>query len=140
MNSDKVVVKRREFIPGAPMEKRQGVRDWKVIYPELVPGVRTLCLGIVEVDPGCSTPLHSHNCEEVYYILEGVGEVEVDGVRHPVEAGDGVYLREGVKHRMINRGETSLRWVDVGGIMFTSLWPRWPTESPYVFYPEAERP
>jgi len=83
----KVVIKKDEFLPGAPMEEGRGVRDWKVIYPETGFDTKTLILGIVEVDPGKHTPLHRHNCEEVYYILEGRGEVEVEGERYPVEAG-----------------------------------------------------
>ncbi len=128
----KVVIKKTEFLPGAPMEERKGVRDWKVIYPETGFNTKSLILGVVEVDPGNHTPLHRHNCEEVYYVLEGRGEVEVEGERHSIEAGDAVYIKEGARHRVFNTDEkATLRYIAVGGIMFVALLPKWPTPSPY---------
>ncbi|HID86306.1 MAG TPA: cupin domain-containing protein, partial [Anaerolineae bacterium] len=41
----KVVVKRAEFVPGAP-------KDWTLIYPETDTETKTLIMGIVEVEPG----------------------------------------------------------------------------------------
>ncbi len=127
----KYVVKPDEIVGGAPME-RKNVRDLKVIYPETVdPPPKSLILGVVEVDPGNHTPLHRHKCEEVYYILEGEGEVEIEGERYEIKKGYGVFLPEGVRHRVFNKGESVLRYVVVGGIMFVPLIPKWPTESPY---------
>ena len=48
--------------------------DLKLIYPETGFDVMTLCLGVVEIDPGHHTPLHRHRCEEVYYVVSGAGE------------------------------------------------------------------
>ena len=127
----RVVIRRDEYTSGAPMERVEGVRDWKLIYPENGFPTKTLVMGLVEVEPGRSTPLHRHNCEEVYYILDGVGELEVEGERYRVEAGDSVYIREGARHRIFNIGDKTLRYIAVGGIMFVPLLPKWPTESPY---------
>ncbi len=132
----KYVVSPEEITGGAPMEKgageRKPVRDLKIIYPENVdPDPKTLILGVVEVDPGHHTPLHRHRCEEVYYILQGEGEVEIEGQKYPVKAGYGVFLPEGVRHRIHNTGKEVLRYVAVGGIMMVPLVPKWPTESPY---------
>jgi len=39
--------------------------------------------------PGTSIGAHKHgNDEEFYVILEGTGEMELDGAKHPVSAGD----------------------------------------------------
>jgi len=131
----KYVVRPEEVTGGAPMERgeeRKHVRDLKVIYPETVdPDPKSLIMGVVEVDPGHHTPLHRHRCEEVYYILEGEGEVEIEGERYEVRRGYAVFLPEGVRHRVFNNGRDVLRYVVVGGIMFVPLIPRWPTESPY---------
>lgn len=135
MNSErKVVVKKSEYLRGAPMEVTRGLRDIKLIYPELVPDVRTLCMGLVEVDKGMHTPLHQHNCEEVYYILDGRGYVEVDGVKYEFEAGDAVYIKENSLHRVFNTGDVTLRYLVIAGPMFVSLLPEWPTKSPYVIH------
>lgn len=131
MANNKVVIKPPEFKGGAPMESRPGVRDWKLVYPETGFPTKTLILGIVEVDPGQHSPLHRHNCEEVYYVLQGRGEIESDNARHAFAAGDAVYNREGSVHRVWNTGTETIRLCVVGGIMFVGLVPNWPTPSPY---------
>jgi mannose-6-phosphate isomerase-like protein (cupin superfamily) len=40
---------------------------------------------------------------EVYYILEGTGEMELDGERHTVQAGDAILIKPGCRHRAIGR-------------------------------------
>lgn len=134
-----VVIRREEFVRGAPMEMgRPGVRDLKAIYPETGFPTKTLILGIVEVDPGHHSPLHRHNCEEVYYCIEGEGEVEVLGERHRIRAGDCAYNAPGVEHRVWNVGDEVLRLCVVGGIMLVALVPEWPTASPYEVLEELE--
>ncbi|MEM2226901.1 MAG: dimethylsulfonioproprionate lyase family protein [Candidatus Bathyarchaeia archaeon] len=130
----KVVVKKSEFISGAPMEKRAGVRDWKLIYPETGVDTKTLIMGIVEIPPGNHSPLHRHNCEEVYYVLSGKGYIESEGVRHDFEAGDAIYNAPNTKHRVFALGNEPVRLLVVGGIMFVGLLPKWPTESPYEIF------
>jgi quercetin dioxygenase-like cupin family protein len=128
----KLVVKKSEFVGGAPMESRVGVRDWKVIYPELGVDTKTLIVGIVEIEPGQHSPLHRHNCEEIYYVLGGCGEVETDSVRYPFEAGDAIFNPPNVPHRVWNTHDTeTVRLLVVAGIMFVGLLPEWPTPSPY---------
>jgi mannose-6-phosphate isomerase-like protein (cupin superfamily) len=128
----KVIVKQTEFVSGAPMEARPGVKDWKLVYPETGTETRTLIMGIVEIDPGAHSPTHRHNCEEVYYILQGKGVIESDGERYDFEAGDAVYNKENTVHRVFNTDpQEKLRMLVVGGIMFVGLVPQWPTSSPY---------
>ena len=127
----KVVIKSNEFVGGAPMESRPGVRDWKVIYPETGFPSKSLILGIVEVDPGAHSPMHRHNCEEVYYVLQGRGYIESDGERYDFEAGDAIYNHENTMHCVVNNGSETVRLCVVGGIMFVGLVPSWPTSSPY---------
>jgi len=131
----KVVVKKSEYLYGAPMESRPGVRDIKVIYPETGAAAKTLCMGIVEIEPGAHSPRHRHNCEEVYYVLQGKGYIQTEEGRHPFEAGDAVLNRENVYHAVYNTGQETVRLLVVGGVMFVPLWPKWPTESPYELDP-----
>ncbi|MGF1646712.1 MAG: cupin domain-containing protein [Kineosporiaceae bacterium] len=128
----RVVVRPREFGRGAPMEVgREGVRDLKVIYPETGFDAATLCFGIVEIDPARHSPLHRHRCEEMYYVLQGAGEVEQAGALFPIVAGDAVLNRPDVVHRVHNRGDVTLRLAVVAGIMLVPLLAAWPTPSPY---------
>jgi quercetin dioxygenase-like cupin family protein len=84
----RIVISRGERLDGSAMQQAGGaVRDLKLIYPETGFDAMTLCLGVVEIDPGHHTPLHRHRREEVYYVVEGSGELEStdDSSRsHPV--------------------------------------------------------
>ncbi|OIU88697.1 cupin domain-containing protein [Microbacterium sp. AR7-10] len=137
---ERIVISPADFGSGAPMEVgRTGVRDKKLIYPEMGFDAATLCLGIVEIDPGHHSPLHRHNCEEVYYVIEGTGYVEQEGDTFPLNTGDAVLNRVNVDHRVFNTGETTMRLAVVGGIMLVPLLPTWPTESPYeILEPAGE--
>jgi quercetin dioxygenase-like cupin family protein len=134
----KVVLKAAEALGGAPMQRNPGVRDRKLIYPETGFPTRSLIMGIVEVEPGCRAPAHRHNCEEVYYVLQGRGEVVCDGVPHAFQNGDAVYNAPNSVHTVRNTGTETLRLLVVGGIMFVGLVPRWPTESPYEILDDGE--
>jgi len=128
----RVVLSPEDFQQGAPMEVgRTGVRDRKLIYPETGFDASTLCLGLVEVDPGHHSPMHRHNCEELYYVVEGEGEIEQDGEFFSFAKGDAVFNRTNVKHRVHNTGTETVKLAVVGGIMFVPLLPEWPTSSPY---------
>jgi len=132
---ERVVIRPDEFGAGAPMEVgRRGVRDLKVIYPETGFDASTLCFGIVEIEPGCHSPLHRHKCEEMYYVLEGSGVLEQADELYPITKGDSVLSRVNVLHRVHNTGTETIRLVVVGGIMLVPLWPEWPTATPYEIF------
>ena len=54
-------------------------------------------------------PHYHKQTTEIYYILEGAGEMELDGVRRPIEAGDAILIKPGCRHRAIG----SLRLINV---------------------------
>jgi quercetin dioxygenase-like cupin family protein len=136
MTDRKVVISYEEYRGGAPLEAREGVRDLKLIYPETGFDPKTLIMEIVEVPPDDHTPLHRHSCEEVYYVLQGEGYVEVEGTEHEFTAGDAVFNRENEAHRVVNTGDEDIRLVVVAGIMLQGLLPEWPTERPYEILEE----
>lgn len=132
LGGERVVIDPTQYLDGSAMQQAGGaVRDLKLIYPETGFDVMTLCLGIVEIDPGHHTPLHRHRCEEVYYVVSGTGELESGGRCHPIGPGCAVLNRPGVLHRVFNTGSEVLKLVAVAGIMLVPLLPRWPTPSPY---------
>ncbi len=56
-------------------------------------------VGMLKVAPGTTVPEHSHGSEaEIIYLLEGKGEMVVDGSSYPVEPFMAIYLPPGVKH------------------------------------------
>lgn len=59
--------------------------------------------------PGETTKLHHLQADEYYYILEGVGAVEVGGTsKHRVSSGDVVQIRAGETQRITNISDFDL--------------------------------
>jgi hypothetical protein len=59
-------------------------------------------LHVVEISADARAHYHKR-MTEIYYILEGSGEIELDGVRHPVRPGDAILIKPGCRHRAIGR-------------------------------------
>jgi quercetin dioxygenase-like cupin family protein len=59
---------------------------------------RELVCGVAMLAPGETFPLHSHPQAEVYFGLEGTGEVLIDGVPHPLAPGVALYIPGGAVH------------------------------------------
>ncbi len=78
-----------------------------------VPG-REAVVAKVEIIPGGSAGSHTHPGDEISYILEGEGEILMEG-QPPlkVKAGDGFIVPAGVKHDAHNTGTTTLKLVGV---------------------------
>jgi mannose-6-phosphate isomerase-like protein (cupin superfamily) len=58
---------------------------------------------------GATTRHHHRLSEEFYFILEGEGEMEVDGERRPVAPGDAVLIPAGSWHQV--RAASPLRFL-----------------------------
>jgi len=60
--------------------------------------------------PGQATILHHHRLsEEIYFVLDGTGSMELDGERRHVAAGDAILIPPGGRHTLANDGEAPLR-------------------------------
>jgi mannose-6-phosphate isomerase-like protein (cupin superfamily) len=77
-------------------------------------------MGRVEIEPGGKVPLHSHEQEEVYYIVSGKGEIKVGQELSPVQEGCAVYIPSNVEHELRNTGTSRMEMIFVyapGGIV-----------------------
>jgi mannose-6-phosphate isomerase-like protein (cupin superfamily) len=62
------------------------------------------------LEPGQATVRHYHGeTEEIYFLTEGHGEIELDGERRGVEAGDAILIPAGAWHQIRALGEGQLR-------------------------------
>ena len=78
-----------------------------------VPG-REAVVARVEITPGGSAGRHTHPGDEISYILEGEGEILMEGQPAlKVKAGDGFVVPAGVKHDARNTGTQTLKLVGV---------------------------
>ena len=63
--------------------------------------VQNQSLAEASLAPGQSTQRHYHaESEEIYYVVEGSGEMELDGERRPVAVGDAVLIPPGARHQI----------------------------------------
>jgi mannose-6-phosphate isomerase-like protein (cupin superfamily) len=63
--------------------------------------VRNQSLAEATLEPGQATERHYHRAtEEIYYVVEGAGELEVDGERRQVSVGDAVLIPPGAWHQI----------------------------------------
>ena len=58
-------------------------------------------LAEASLEPGRATRRHYHAAsEEIYLVVEGGGELEVDGDRRTVESGDAILIPPGAWHEL----------------------------------------
>jgi quercetin dioxygenase-like cupin family protein len=68
-------------------------------------------LRMIEIAPGGNTPDHAHDNEHENFVVEGEGEVMVEGTLHPVAAGDVIFIPPGARHQYRNAGDTTFRFL-----------------------------
>lgn len=73
-------------------------------------------MGNVTLEPnGGQVPWHNQEQEEIYFIVEGEGEMCLGEERRAVKAGQAVYIPSGVFHQLTNTGSTPMRMIYVYG-------------------------
>ncbi len=73
---------------------------------------KNFAIGHVTLDPkGGQVPWHNQEQEEVYFVIEGTGEMCLGTARQVLAAGQMVYIPPGVFHQMTNIGNTPLRMI-----------------------------
>ena len=76
--------------------------------------LKNLVLSSTLLKPNMSTRGHKHaGQEEVYYFIEGTGQIELDGVFYNVKPGDIFLIEDGVFHRVHNNINNPLYFVCV---------------------------
>ena len=60
----------------------------------------------ITLKPGDTNYLHTHNnAEQVYFVMQGEGTVQVGEESEEVKGGDVIFLPKGIQHGFINTGE-----------------------------------
>jgi len=72
-------------------------------------GLKNLEIAMCIFNPGEIAMIHYHKkIEEVYFIVEGEGSIELDGTWYPVKTDDAIAIPIGVKHRMKNVSKNNI--------------------------------
>ncbi|MBS1833035.1 MAG: cupin domain-containing protein [Acidobacteria bacterium] len=73
-------------------------------------------VGNVTLEPnGGQVPWHNQEQEEVYFVVEGTGEMCLGEERRTLSTGQAVYIPPGVFHQLTNVGDTPLRMIYIYG-------------------------
>ncbi|MFZ5637698.1 MAG: cupin domain-containing protein [Pseudomonadota bacterium] len=89
-------------------------------------GARKLGYNLTEIAPGkAAFPKHSHRAnEEMFFVLEGRGELRLGDATHPIRAGDVIACPPGgpeTAHQLINTGTTVLKFLAVSTMEFPEI-------------------
>jgi len=69
-------------------------------------------MGMVTLEPnGGQVPWHNQDQEEIYFIVEGSGEMCLGEERQAVQRGQAVYIPPTVFHQLTNTGPTPMRMI-----------------------------
>ena len=104
-----------QFAPTGPAAERYEAR-MAPIGPRI--GAKKLGYNLTAVPPGKRAfPFHSHRVqEEMFYVIEGTGEVRLGAERFAIRAGDIIACPTGgpeTAHQIINTGSTELKYLAV---------------------------
>jgi mannose-6-phosphate isomerase-like protein (cupin superfamily) len=74
--------------------------------------IRHQTLAEARLAPGLSTTRHYHRkTEEIYFILEGCGQMQVAAETATVGPGDAIAIPPGASHQIANTGDSPLRFL-----------------------------
>ena len=97
------------------------------VYParrrtqNLVGGMRPIqansfAMGMVTLEPnGGQVPWHNQEQEEIYFIVEGTGEMCLGEERTTISTGQAAFIPPTVFHQLTNTGDTPVRMIYVYG-------------------------
>ncbi len=95
------------------LDRGGAVKTVPLITPSSSEGEAKITSGMSTYPVGGGAPFHSHNCDEQVTLLEGQGEVEVDGVVTQLKPYDTTYIPTPKVHCFRNTGNTPMKilWV-----------------------------
>lgn len=109
-----------EFIAGDGTQLRE------LLHPDKQSVELRYSLAHATLPPGETSALHSLTTSEVYYIISGVGEMQINGENQLVEAGDAVYIQPNAKQFIYNCGPEPLLFICI-------VDPAWRKEDETIF-------
>lgn len=72
-----------------------------------------MLMGIARMDAGVKSPPHRHRYTQVFYIMEGHGEIIADGKSYEVGPGSVARFLKGETHTVVNPGPSPLTLIEV---------------------------
>lgn len=88
-----------------------GTRLKEILHPDKSPLALGYSLAHASLEPGATSILHRLSTSEVYYILAGRGNMEIDGRIQEVGPGDTVYIAPHSTQRITSLGPGILEFL-----------------------------
>jgi RimJ/RimL family protein N-acetyltransferase/quercetin dioxygenase-like cupin family protein len=86
---------------------------WKTLISGGLTPTATLAVGVARIAPGARLEPHRHDQTEIYFVLEGAGELTIGGETRRVEPGNAVFIPGGAVHSIACAGRDELRFAYV---------------------------
>jgi mannose-6-phosphate isomerase-like protein (cupin superfamily) len=115
-----------------PLTVHQSVRVYPLLQrwslAEETKGTYLEFIDDFEIDPGSRAEPHFHNTHEWYFIMEGVGVVQIENEARRVAPGDLVYIPPNQRHTVYPTGAVKIRalcfavsYQPIGGDFYTPV-------------------
>ncbi len=99
----------RKYEDVEPIQYGEGIQK-RVVFGENE-GAPTFVMRVLDISPSKASSYHSHDWEHQGLILAGQGVLMGDQGETPLEAGDAFFIPPDQKHCLMNRGQSSLRFL-----------------------------
>jgi uncharacterized cupin superfamily protein len=117
-----------QAMPASFMPKGQAAELFGLRMGEIAThiGAKKLGYNLTSIQPGKRAfPFHNHRVnEEMFFVLEGNGEVRIGTERHAIRQGDIIACPPGgpeVAHQIINTGDTELKYLAVSTLIYPEI-------------------
>jgi quercetin dioxygenase-like cupin family protein len=102
-----------------PKWLRDIIRAKVLIGPDGAIKNSEISMAVMEIDPGCTYPLHSHDAPEIYFVLEGEAKCLWNNEEFLAVSGTAIQTTPGTPHSIEVVGENKFRaialWWAPGG-------------------------
>lgn len=110
--------------------RNDGITSY-LLASALTSSAQYLTTSLVEIKPGGKQRIHSHEPEQVYYILEGSGLMTVGDQEARISPGDCIFIPSHTVHGLVNDGKLTVRYFSAAAPAFDreQLKKFWPLQS-----------
>ena len=107
--------------------RKEGIKSY-LLSSALTSNSELLTTTLVEIDIDGIQRIHNHFPEQIYFILEGFGQMTVGNETQTVEVGDCIFIPSNEPHGLVNVGNEKLIYFSAAAPSFTkeeliNLWP-----------------
>jgi quercetin dioxygenase-like cupin family protein len=82
---------------------------WQTLFSGEVTPTAEMCAGVAILEPGGTHKRHRHAEVELYFVIEGTGQLSLDDAEHEISTGSAAYIPGNCWHGLVNTGTASLR-------------------------------